>query len=65
MADCYNKLWKLIDKRMNKTELCEKAKFSTNAMAHLERNEYAWAEVLVRICEALDCYIEDVASPNH
>ena len=30
----YNKLWKLmIDKKINKTELCKEAKVSTNAMA--------------------------------
>ena len=40
MAVSYDKLWKLlIDKKMNKTQLCERAKISTNAMARLGRNE--------------------------
>ena len=39
MAVSYNKLWKiLIDRGMNKTQLCERAKISTNAMAKLGRN---------------------------
>ncbi len=40
MAVSYDKLWKLlIDKKMNKTQLCEKARISTNAMAKLGKNE--------------------------
>ena len=61
MAVCYNKLWKLlIDKKMTKTQLVEKAKISTNAMAHLGKNEDVRVEVLVKICKALDCSIEDI-----
>ena len=61
MAVCYNKLWKLlIDKRMTKTQLCNEAKVSTNAMAKLGRNEDVRVEVLVKICTALDCTIDDI-----
>ena len=61
MAVHYNKLWKLlIDKKMTKTQLVEKAKISTNAMAHLGKNEDVRVEVLVKICKALDCSIEDI-----
>lgn len=61
MAVSYNKLWKLlIDKKMAKTQLVEKAKISTNAMAHLGKNEDVRVEVLVKICKALDCSIEDI-----
>ena len=61
MAVSYNKLWKLlIDKKMTKTQLVEKAKLSTNAMAHLGKNEDVRVEVLVKICKALDCSIEDI-----
>lgn len=61
MAVSYNKLWKLlIDKKMTKTQLVEKAKISTNAMAHLGKNEDVRVEVLVKICKALDCSIEDI-----
>ena len=61
MAVSYNKLWKLlIDKKMTKTQLVEKAKISTNAMTHLGKNEDVRVEVLVKICKALDCSIEDI-----
>lgn len=61
MAVCYNKLWKLlIDRKMTKTQLCNEAKVSTNAMAKLGRNEDVRVEVLVKICAALGCTIDDI-----
>ena len=61
MAVCYNKLWKLlIDRKMTKTQLCHDAKISTNAMAKLGRNEDVRVEVLVKICNALDCTMDDI-----
>lgn len=61
MAVCYNRLWKkLIDKGMNKTQLCKKAKVSTNAMAKLGRNEDVRVEVLTKICVALECGMDDI-----
>ncbi len=61
MAVCYNKLWKLlIDKEMTKTQLCKTAKVSTNAVAKMGRNEDVRVDVLVRICEALECNFEDI-----
>ncbi|MFR9076883.1 MAG: helix-turn-helix domain-containing protein [Dorea formicigenerans] len=61
MAVSYNKLWKLlIDKKMNKTQLCERAKISTNAMARLGRNEDVRVEVLTRICLELGCSMDEI-----
>ena len=61
MAVCYDKFWKLlIDKKMNKTQLCEKAKVTTNAMAKLGKNEDVRVEVLVKICTVLECSIDDI-----
>lgn len=61
MAVSYNRLWKLlIDKKINKTQLCQQAKISTNAMAKLGKNEDVRVEVLVKICTALNCRIEDI-----
>ncbi|MEE0726372.1 MAG: helix-turn-helix transcriptional regulator, partial [Clostridium saudiense] len=61
MAVSYDKLWKLlIDKKMNKTQLCEKAKISTNAMARLGRNEDVRVEVLTRICLELGCSMDEI-----
>ena len=61
MAVCYNQLWQLlIDRKMTKTQLCHDAKISTNAMAKLGRNEDVRVEVLVKICNALDCTMDDI-----
>ncbi len=61
MAVCYNKLWKiLIDKNMSKTQLIKEAKISTNAMAKLGKNEDVRVEVLVKICSALNCSMDDI-----
>ena len=57
----YNKLWKLmIDKNINKTELCKKAKISTNAMAKMGKNESVSLDILVRICNILNCTLADI-----
>lgn len=61
MTISYDKLWKLmIDKKINKTELCERAKITTNAMSKLGKNESVQVEILAKICNILDCKIEDV-----
>lgn len=61
----YDKLWKLmIDKKINKTQLSEKAGITTNAMAKLGKNESVQVETLAKICEALECDIEDVVEVN-
>ena len=56
-----NKLWKLlIDKNINKTELCNLAEISTNAMAKLGKNDSVQFEILIKICKALNCNIDDI-----
>ncbi len=61
MGVSYNNLWKLlIDKGMSKTDLIKKAGISTNAMAHMGKNEDVRVEVLVRICTALKCTPNDI-----
>lgn len=62
MEISYDKLWKLmIDKKINKTQLSEKAGITTNAMAKLGKNESVQIEILVKICKVLECNIEDIA----
>lgn len=57
----YNKLWKLlIDKGYNKTQLCQEAKITTNAMAKLGKNEDVRVEVLAKICLTLGCSFDDI-----
>lgn len=61
MSVSYNRLWKLlIDKNMSKTQLIRDAQISTNAMAHLGKNEDVRVEVLVKICETLHCNMDDI-----
>lgn len=61
MTISYNRLWKLmIDKKINKTQLCEKARITTNAMAKLGRNETVQIETLAKICEVLECSVDDI-----
>ena len=62
MAISYKKLWKLlIDKNMKKKDLREAAHLSPSLIAKLGRNENVTTDVLVRICEALECDISDIA----
>lgn len=57
----YNKLWKLlIDRNMMKKDLRLATGMTTNAMAKLGRNEHVSTEILCKICEVLDCNIEDI-----
>lgn len=57
----YDKLWVILKEReMLKTDLIRAAKISTNAMAKLGKNEDVRIGVLVKICETLDCKLEDI-----
>ena len=61
MARSYNKLWKLmIDMKMNKTQLREAAKVSTNAMAKIAKDESVPIETLEKICGVLNCTLDDI-----
>ena len=57
----YYKLCKLIiDKKINKTQLCEKAGITTNAMVKLGKNETVQVETLIKICKVLEFSINDI-----
>ena len=61
MAANYSGLWKiLIDKGINKTILREKAGISTGTLAKLGRNENVNTDILLKICVALKCDIENI-----
>ena len=61
MRFSYNKLWKLlIDKNMNKQRLREKAEISSASIAKLGRGDNVTTEVLLKICEALNCQPGDL-----
>ena len=61
MAVSYKRLFKLmIDKKMRKKDLCELAGISTSTMSQMGRDEIVSLEVIDRICQKLNCNIEDV-----
>lgn len=61
MAVTYKKLWKLlIDRDMTKTAMRKEAGISTVALAKLGKDENVNTEVLVKICNALNCDLSDI-----
>ena len=61
MRISYNKLWKmLIDKNMKKSDLKEKAGISSASVAKLGKGDNITSDVIVRICEAMDCHLDDI-----
>jgi DNA-binding Xre family transcriptional regulator len=57
----YKKLWKLlIDKDLKKRDLCQMAGISSASVAKLTKGENVQTDVLVKICTALNCGIEDI-----
>ena len=61
MAVSYKKLWKLlIDKDMKKKDLCAKAGNRSASVTKMGKNGHVTTEVLVKICTALDCTIDDI-----
>jgi len=57
----YKKLWKLlIDREMNKTELADFAGVSGSTITRLSKGESVTLEVIVKLCDALECDIQDV-----
>lgn len=61
MRISYNKLWKmLIDKDMKKSDLKEKAGISSASLAKLGKGDNITTDVLLRICVAMNCHLEDI-----
>ena len=57
----YSRLWKLlIDKGITKTELSALTGISSRVIAKLSKNQTVTTDTLARICEVLDCKIEDM-----
>jgi len=57
----YNKLWKLlIDKGMTKMDLRDAAGISSSSIAKLGKGGNVTTDILLKICEALHCHIEDI-----
>lgn len=61
MALCYKNLWKLlIDRDMTRKDLHRVSGVSHATLAKMSRGESVTASVLDRICNSLDCRIENV-----
>ena len=61
MAVSYKKLWKLlIDKDIKKKDLSTKAGVSPATITKMGKGGHVTTEVLLRICTALDCQIDDI-----
>ena len=61
MAVSYKKLWKLlIDKDIKKKDLCAKAGISPATITKMGKNGHVTTEILLKICTALHCSIDDI-----
>ena len=57
----YKKLWKiLIDKDLNKQTLSQVANISASTLTKMSKNESVNIDMLVKICNALDCEFHDI-----
>lgn len=57
----YKKLWiMLVERDMKKTEFAKKAKISSASLAKLGKGANVTTDVLVKICEELNCNIGDI-----
>lgn len=57
----YKKLFKLlIDRGIKKKELCEMAEISATSVAKLGHGKNVNTEVLLKICDALNCDVGDI-----
>lgn len=57
----YRKLWKiLIDKDMKKKDLVLAANISWTSVTKMSKGENVSMNILMKVCEALDCNIGDI-----
>ncbi len=61
MTISYNRLWKLlIDRKMKKKDLVETAGVSWSTITKMGRDEHVSTDILVKICAALECEIDEI-----
>jgi len=53
---------KLVDVKLNRTELARKACISKGTMTKIGKNEYVALEVIEKLCNVLDCDVIDIVS---
>ena len=65
MGVSYKKLWKLlIDKDMKKKDLMVAAHISATSVAKLTKGENVQTDILVKICNAVQCDVADIMEIN-
>lgn len=63
MTISYNGLWKvMIDKNLQRKDLKEALKISSSTLAKMSRGEPVSMDVLMRLCDYLDCNVGDIMS---
>lgn len=61
MAYSYDRLWEQVfERKINKTSLRDMAGITNSTLAKLSKDETVSMEALARICEALNCSIEEI-----
>lgn len=61
MAVKYDKLFHLlIDRKISTAQLAKKAQVSANIITRLKRDEYISIESVEKLCNALDCGVDDI-----
>ena len=61
MKISYRKLWvQLAEREMSKSDLRKELNISTGTLTKLNKNESVSLDILMRICEFLNCDIGDV-----
>ena len=61
MTVSYRKHWKLlIDTDLKKKDLCAKGEITPASVTKMGRNGHVTTEILLKICTALNCGIEDI-----
>jgi DNA-binding Xre family transcriptional regulator len=63
MTISYNGLWKvMIDKNLQRKDLKEALKISSSTLAKMGRGEPVSMDILMRLCDYLDCNVGDIMS---
>ena len=65
MGVTYKPLWKLlIDREIKKTEMSKAIGISSSTLSKLGKDQYVSLEVLIRICNYLNCQLSDICRVN-
>ena len=61
MGFSYERLWELtLKRRINKTSLRDMAGIKNSTLSRLSKDETVSMEALARLCEALQCQLEEI-----